>query len=96
MTSSMRNSTQESCAAGDLRWGAPLWRMTYSVQNTARSLGEVGWSRSPADIFKTLSLYLTNEGREKAGELSLCIRNMWVRFELQYPREIMRIILRFY
>lgn len=57
-TSNRRNSTQDSCVAGHLSCGAPRWRITYSVQNTARSCGVVSWSLKDADMADTAFLYL--------------------------------------
>ena len=50
---------------------APLWRMTYSIQKTARSRGFIGWSWWILDNFIAFSLYLREKRKDADIERKL-------------------------
>ena len=50
---------------------APLWRMTYSIQKTARSRGFIGWSWWIPDNFIAFSLYLREKRKDADIERKL-------------------------
>lgn len=63
---------------------APLWRMTNSIQKTARSRGFIGWSWWILDNFIAFSLYLQGKYKNSNMErnlICLSISSPWKVFE---------------
>jgi len=58
MTSSRKYWYQARSSTAERKWGAPLCRITYSVQYTACSIGVSGWSRMIWEIRWAFSRYL--------------------------------------